>query len=243
MMKIFVYSSSVTKYKNNILCSIKPDDIVFCDSNCISRESAIYSNPNQWILFVDDDCIVEDDLFNHVKSIIQKSPNPRDLVYSGVYKNSNEANYIQRVHNFVANLWCQSSYANGSNYPYILGGIFLVHATDKKFSFDQKKQFWGAEDKLMSINLKDNGFVILRDESLQVTHLTNKSFLHFLKRAWLHGINEVKYLKKFNNVINYQFLIRNIGFANIHYVPLVGVHFFVQKLAILFQKVRQLSKL
>lgn len=243
MIKVFVYSSSSSKFRNNIVSSFKNVDIIFCNSNKITREEAIYSNPNQWILFVDDDCVVDDDLIKKAKELIQQAPQYTDVVYSGTYKNSKDASYIQRAHNFIANLWCAASYSNNSAYPFILGGIFLVHATKRDYSLIFSERFWGAEDKLMSINLKNNGFLILKAENFEVIHSTNSSFSHFIRRAWLHGVNEVKYLEKHKNTRSYQFLIGNIGVVNMYFAPLILLHFFVQRIAMQFQKVRQLSRL
>lgn len=246
MLKIIVFSSSSEVFAAKKTELQKLDlagcPVVFCDSSKQCRGEFITDNPGQWLFFIDHDCQVDQVVLHKIRSVIESNGTPGNLVYSGTYRNPVHASLLQRVHNFIANTWLEQSYTSSEHYRLILGGVFLIHS-GKKLDYSRAGDlFWGAEDKALSYVLNQQGYSINRLVDFQLTHNTSRSLQHFLKRAYLHGKNEVKYMESNRNKINYRFWTHKIGFANLNLLPLILLHFCIQRAAILFQKAPRRNK-
>lgn len=246
MIKVVIYASNEDEFKKcqsyALSSGIAKEDIIFCDSTQRSRLDIIQSNISQWLLFIDSDCEIDSSLVHNIFDIIRRSSKDTDVVFSGFYSDPQNSRYLQRAHNFIANMWLEESYLDGKPFPYILGGIFLVFNTGKNFKIQNHSHFWGGEDKLMSYLLFKNGFQIVNTKQLQIKHVTSASVIHFLRRAWLHGANEVKYFNFLKIKKNYLFMIRKVGFLNLYLLPPVLIHFCIQRVALIFQKILQVNK-
>lgn len=215
-------------------------NILWCDSLKESRGEFIGRHVGRWLLFLDHDCFVSPDALKKIADLIRKQEQAADVVFSGRYLNSQSAGYLQRGHNFIANTWLEQSYAIGSQNSLILGGVFLIHCL-KEPVFTETGRFWGAEDKMLSYELSRQGFSVQCSDQFSVRHETTGTLKHFLLRAYLHGKNEVKYFSTNNNKISYRFWIQKIGFANANLLPLILLHFCIQRAGLWFQKVRQMN--
>lgn len=245
MLKVVIFASDQSLFLNRKLelsnCSTIVNSILWCDSGALTRTSFINENLNTWLLFLDHDCILKQEVLEKIKTVLCKDPVPQDRVFSGLYLNSATASYMQKVHNFIANTWLEQSFSFDACNKLLLGGAFLIFNT-KKIETDVNDLFWGAEDKLLSYELNSLGYQFVLLKEFRIIHDTSASLYHFIKRAWLHGINEVRYLKSENNKINYLFWIRKIGFVNLHLLPLILLHFCIQKGALLIQRALPLNK-
>ena len=249
MFKIVVFCSNRDTFlkicENLIKLGILYEDIIFADSGFKNREQIIAENRRQWLLFVDHDCELTEEVLNIAKKFshaaFENSKSQRSQVVAGLYKNRLGSNIFQLAHNFIANTWVRQSYKYQGQPPLMLGGIFMVFCSLETWEADISIR-WGAEDKLMAYHLRDAGFDFMLCEELQVYHSTNPSLKHFLRRAFLHGINDVMLIPKNENQFKISYWLREIGFANWPLVPLILLHFCIQKVAKLIQTVRQMNK-
>lgn len=244
MFKIVIFASDravfIERKAELIGLTVPALNILWCDSLKQSRGEFIGRHVGEWLLFLDHDCFVSSETLKKLADLIREQTQAGDVVFSGRYINSESAGYLQRGHNFIANTWLEQSYAVGSQNSLILGGVFLVHCLRKPV-FSQAERFWGAEDKMLSYELSQQGFSVRFSEAFSVRHETTGSLKHFLKRAYLHGKNEVKYFRTNNNKISYRFWIQKIGFANASLLPLILLHFCIQRAGLWFQKARQMN--
>lgn len=240
MFKIVVFtinlSTFIKKKQELIKNSVWEDSIIWCDSSRNTRVSVINKHLGTWLFFLDCDCVVDQNTLDYVKQLIEEEPMPTNSVYSGRYENPVSPSYFQKVHNFIANTWLEQSYGKEESNNLILGGVFLIHSTQKIENFENAL-FWGAEDKALAYELNSLKYKMSYIKELRVRHNTSSSCRHFIRRAYLHGVNDVKYFKNNKNRINYLFWIRKIGFANLYLSPLILLHFCIQKMAVLIQKV------
>ncbi len=244
MFKIVIFTSDSAVFAERkaelIGLTVPALNILWCDSLMESRGEFIGRNVGLWLFFLDHDCFVSPEALKKIAALIKENSKAKDVVFSGRYLNSQSAGYLQRGHNFIANTWLEQSYAIGSQNGLILGGVFLIHCS-KAAVFTQKGRFWGAEDKILSYELSRQGFAVQFSDAFSVRHETTGTLKHFLMRAYLHGKNEVKYFTTNNNKISYRFWIRKIGFANASLLPLILLHFCIQRAGLWFQKVRQMN--
>lgn len=197
-------------------------------------------------MFLDSDCFLTPESLHYLEKNLGNRENaqPSELSYClcGHYLNPENASYLQKVHNFIANTWLQHSYAVAGQLPMLLGGCFAIHLSSKLNIEEPRPLFWGAEDKVLALELYKKRVLLSYQPHISVTHRTNSDWSRWLRKAWLHGINEVKYCFDQNQPISGLFWIRKIGFSNLNLLPAVLTHFFVQRAAMLFQIVRQTSK-
>lgn len=240
MFKVVVFASEISIFnaRKAELEALLPGCILWCDSTKQCRGDFINQHIGMWLLFLDHDCFVSGETLENIKILIRTRSAYGDVVFSGRYLNSESAGYLQRAHNFIANTWLEQSFAFAAQNSLMLGGVFLVHST-KKIVFKYQDRFWGAEDKVLSYELSQQGFNFSFLENFRVRHETTGTLNHFLNRAYLHGKNDVIYLKTSNNKISYRFWIQKIGFANASLLPLILLHFCIQRAALWFQKARQ----
>lgn len=241
--KVVVYSGDAFQYAKaeTALLSIGLDkqSVIRCNSGQESRQDVINNNPNCWLFFLDSDCYLDKDTILLVDKLTSLKSEIA-LVHCGYYNNPLESSYMQRLHNFMANTWLEES-AQDPEKNYLLGGVFLIY-TKTPIMINEKNNFWGAEDKKLALDLKQCGYQLNYNKDIRVEHRTSKSILHFLRRSYLHGKNEKFFLEYKKTEINYRFWIDKIGFANLHFLPLVLLHFCIQKMAKLFQKALLLSR-
>ncbi len=239
--KVAVFSHTENAYarkqKGLQALGLSPGQVLWCNSQTTDRLSFLNRLPGEWIFFIDSDCLPTAKTLKTVEELIRRSK--KNYVGVGCYVNPEEATFFQRGHNFIANAWLEQSFFCEQE-PLLLGGVFLVRA-EHPVSNDEGAVFWGAEDKSLAYDLKSAGFEFEYCTGLEVVHDTSRSFRHFVKRAAMHGVNEVKYVGKNRNPLSYRFWIRKIGFANLSLLPLILLHFCIQKAAVLVQKARRPS--
>lgn len=213
---------------------------IWCDPARTSRADVINSYPGGWIFFLDHDCTVTSQTHAEAASIIRKCRDENSqnsgLVIAGRYKNPERSGWLQRFQNFVANTWVEGSYQSPN--PFVLGGAFMVRKNAAANLPQADVRFWGAEDKLLSYSMADIGMRFIDAPNLEVIHQTASGWGHFFRRAYLHGLHDAQYVRR-KSQISYRFWICKIGVANLNLLPLVVLHFCIQRAALLFQKVRQ----
>ena len=217
---------------------IEKENIIWADSSRYSRQHYINANLNQWLFFLDHDCHTDAETFSVLEKVMLAAPGSVSTAVAGRYENPVPSSLLQRAHNFIANGWLEHSFQQGDGV--LLGGIFLIYST--KIIEDSSVVFWGAEDKALSYQLKDQGFNLQFNPRLRVVHRTSRKFFHFLRRAWLHGTNEVRYLPKTRSRVNYLYWLGKVDLADLSLVPLIVLHFCIQKAGLLFQTIRPGNK-
>lgn len=245
MLHIVIYAFSELEFinlKNHcVLHGFTEPNIIWCDSRVQDRTKALNSvSAGSWVLFLDADCALNINTVLWLKSKCSEKID-KNTVCAGVYKNPSYSNLVQQSHNFIANNWVLASYELNQPKKVFLGGAFLVYLKSQ-FVLEAEIHFWGGEDKKLAYQLNQAGFDFIYEPNIQIVHNTTKSLYRFLKRAFIHGKNEIKYLEKNENNINYRFWFRKIGFANLRLFPLIVLHFCMQKVGLYSQKVLQMNK-
>lgn len=248
-LNIVIVANSLNQFdllkKNLISANIIPQRFIWCDMRSQSRAMIINQNIGGCLLFLDADCMLDRLLYNELIEYIKLPDNiQKKFVICGLYKNPNKSKYLQRAHNFVANTWLESSFidANSSANRFLLGGAFLVNAIES-INIEHEEIFWGGEDKILSLRLKEKEYLFILNKNFQVEHATSCLFSHFFHRAIMQGKNEILVPSMPKARINYQFWFRKIGFANLPLLPLILFHFCIQKTAQMFQKIHQVRTL
>jgi hypothetical protein len=237
---IFTDSQNLYQQRQKLFASMgyPAGNVLWGDSSKFSRLDIFHQNQGERLCFLDHDCWLSAETLDTINRIFSEQPG--DFVSAGLYENPPVAHALQKVHNLIANGWLEHSHLKG-NRGFLLGGIFLARVS-AALPQASGKLFWGAEDKALAQLFHDAGIRIFFEPQLRVTHETSSSVFHFVRRAWLHGVNEVKYTKNSGTKINFLYWLRKAGFANLNLMPLVLLHFCIQKTALLFQTVRQVNK-
>lgn len=249
--KIVIYANQLSDYENLKNYLLQQDSnfgpIIFCDSKSQTRGEVICQFKNQWLYFLDSDCYPKPESLKHIMQLI-KTEEKKSVVISGLYHNPSHGRYLQKVQNKISNVWLSLSYELDYKYKNLLGGNFLIfNKSDLAVeSANVSKLFWGAEDLFLGHLLADNGFQFLKDEKIAVEHKTSYAFKHFIRRAWLHGVNEIKYIERSkagSNRIKYFVWLRRFGSQDLFLFPAIFLHFCIQKLAKLTQIILQGRKI
>ncbi|MCC2677712.1 MAG: hypothetical protein K0R29_288 [Pseudobdellovibrio sp.] len=242
MIKVIIYcenSESFSRQRSLITHEgFKDAEIIFGDSTLKTREQLINENLNSWILFLDHDCVPTAAAIKEIRKVTAKEfPGPS--VYAGLYENPLNATALQETHNAIANTWLEQSYVDPLGEAVVLGGIFLIFASVSVQTPPQK--FWGAEDKLLAKHLKDAGYKLQLLKDMKAVHDTSKSFIHFVRRAILHGRNDAIYFAD-EGGSKASYWIQKTDFSDLRLTPLILLHFCIQKGAKAAQKVLRKSK-
>lgn len=247
-MIIVIFASDELKFANNkrklIDLGYSEQNIIFANSNTQTRLDIIKKNPNQWLFFMDHDCfltIAQSEVLNNLIASLNHT-NSENRIVAGEYANSKQNSSIQKAHNWIANTWLKASYEASSKDTLLLGGVFLVYSNGVASVDDLGVGVWGAEDKHLALLLRNQGFKFNHNPDLRAEHTTTKSFKHFIKRAYWHGVNDVKYFNQHQQGSSFLYWLRKIDFLDVRLVALVALHFFVQRVAKIFQTIRQLNK-
>lgn len=240
---IVVFSHSeddFVKAKSRLEChGITKENIHFCNSKITTRLAFIKKQPNRWLLFLDSDCEISPETVVVLKSHAEKKQTEK--IFVGIYSNPQWASYLQKVHNFIANTWLQSSYEFTTQKRKLLGGAFFIFVDQEKLknTNEPEQLFWGAEDKFLSQQLLKISYDLRCEPKFKVTHYTSKKLNHFIRRAWLQGYNDhfvVNSDAKEKLEINYW--LSELAKTNLWLTPAVLVHFLILQSGKLFQKVR-----
>lgn len=250
--KICIYADSETAYQHclNKIPTKKKADVLFCHSQMNSRLNVILSNHDKWILFIDSDCEISEEILLKIETVSELES--KNHVYCGQYINPKPSRYLQQVHNFIANTWIQANFY--VNEPVFVGGAFLIFSDaqisaelQREWGRQQHNLFWGAEDKWLSQVLIKAGFRFKYAKWLLINHHTTSRWKHFFRRAFLQGYHDSKanlILKsdRFNlSKMNYWFL--KLVSTNWLFHPAVGIHFFVLMMGKLIRQIHQLNNL
>lgn len=222
----------------------KKVQLIFCDSNTKDRSDIILQFPNRWLLFIDADCIPTVEAIKKIYDFISTASGADfSMILVGRYLDPVKSNYLQKGHNFIANVWVQSYvYPNSTEIP-LLGGIFCLFSDPQKTAqLKRADKKWGGEDKRLGNNLRYCGYSLSFSSELEVIHETSRNFFHFFRRAFLHGFNETKVKKPLiKNQSRITFAKKvSFWFSEIHrtglvLAPVVLLHFLILALGKLAQ--------
>lgn len=230
--KIVVYAGAedvfAARRAQLVRLGMEPEHVLWCDSGRRSRMAMLNRHPGEWLCFLDHDCRPDTELLSELARRAADTSGGKKA-FAGRYRNPEGAGYLQRTHNFIANTWLEESYQPGKK-PLLLGGIFMAFNPGTALP-EPATLFWGAEDKQLAHELERAGFVLRLAENLLVEHGTAASWRHFFRRARLHGSNDARYLTDRGDRVSYPFWIRKVGFANLSLLPLVVLHFCIQRAA------------
>lgn len=221
------YSSSCAQFENfkkdflekNATCSINAYvfEILWFNSKNKSRLYYINKHINEWILFLDHDCQIDKENLSWLRSKINSSSED-NLIFAGSYVNTAASSYLQKAHNYIANCWLRKKQNR------ILGGAFLIYS---KMHFSdsvvEENLFWGGEDAHLARTLLDKGFCFFQPLDFKVIHLTNMSFKHFVKRAFLHGLH---YCMDLDHTGHRKLTTNYLAVDSVNLWPAVLLHFF-----------------
>lgn len=244
MFKIAIYASGEESFQKTAgelqILGFTREALYFADSRKQTRLSAINQNVGQWILFIDHDCVLSASMRREVDKLIQRYDESGTVVLAGLYENPVPATRLQRAHNWIANKWLELSFQD-LNQPVILGGCFLIR-TKNSISGVLPQDMWGAEDKLLARLLHENGVSFFFHPELKMKHNTSKDWLHFFRRAWLHGQNDSVGDEKKTIGHRYSAWLKKIASADFDLTALILLHFCIQKTAKQVQQVLRTSK-
>lgn len=212
------------------------DKVIWCNPATESRLDIIQNYKNTWLCFLDHDCRLNQNTIDTLNNLIEEAASDVKAVYAGQYTNSLKSGYLQKAHNFIANGWMAHSFDQPRHVRFFLGGAFLIRS-EGDFSEYAFENFWGAEDKYLAYVLQEKGFSVLKSEGFLVEHNTSSKFIHFVRRAYLHGLNEKKNKFHRKEKISYWFWLRRFDSSNLYLLPPVVFHFCIQKAARLMRKV------
>ena len=245
LFKIVVFSTSAASFESKsrqlVKAGVEATSLIWGDSRRFSRAEVINQNRRQWLFFMDHDCELAPETLEVLRAQINAISRPVNHVVSGTYQNPHGCTSLQSAHNFIANTWLEYSFQSENQAKLLLGGVFLIYCSEK-IDNSEYPLFWGGEDKTLSYQLSGMGFHQSYNSELRVIHHTSSEIWHFLKRAYLHGKHEVKFVRDNKNRLNYLYWIRKIDFADLGLTFLVLLHFCIQKSALLFQTIRPGNK-
>ena len=210
------------------------------------RSQTFFLYPGQWLLFLDHDCELSEEIFYRIQNELNSLNH--STVYAGFYQNPEKSSLLQRTHNFICNVWLKKHLVNLKSERF-LGGFFLLHSNEKLIEFaklqSQQQLFWGAEDDILAKTLVQKySYNIQLCPEWFVTHNTTKSFNHFVRRAFWQGWNKAKYLKDEGRNIKKSLFD---GCSSLHeqetgIVVFVLLHFLILTLAEKLQAIVQWSR-
>ncbi len=247
MFKTAVYASADESFQKKSLeleaLGLKKDLIYFADSRRFTRLDVINRHVGEWVLFIDHDCSLDSPTKEKILQLLTEYQGESSAVVAGLYENPRPATRLQRAHNWIANAWLESSYADGTpgEAPLVLGGCFLVRVSNA-VTGNLPQDMWGAEDKLLARILKHNGAKFYFHPEIKMKHNTSSSWNHFLRRAWLHGLNDVDYAIKTSARLRYSAWLKKIASADSDLTVLVLLHFCIQKTATLIRQILRMNK-
>lgn len=191
------------------------------NSNGVSRENELQKSEAAWVLFLDEDCELPDNLYLlRAQEIIDQSPT--SSYFGGFYLSKVNAPYSVKAYNQLCNAWVLNSQSKKSTYN-LLGGCLLVRANSVRWGIKENPISWGGEDTYMLRKWQESGrWGCVRSE-LSVYHCPEKQTFKKLKsRAYVHGQHRYIY-----NLGTKSISSEGVTYAlkNIKYWPVWFAHF------------------
>ncbi len=148
--------------------------------NCAARHAT-----GEWILFLDDDC-----LLSSANSIIDrvarhKSARNRKTVFCGGYASELELGIFGKSYNLIASHWAIAKNLNG-HFRFLAGNFSIFREAFQASGFDESLTDGGEEVELAS-RLIQRGARIEFVKALDVVHRSDHNCRSFFRRAWEHG--------------------------------------------------------
>lgn len=245
MFKFILFCSQEKQFhilrQHLLSLGIDTKHILHANSNLHTRIQFINQNIDTFLFFLDHDCLPTLTSLEIFETIRNENENNKNIVVTGFYENPRNAHYLQKIHNFIANNWLEISYQTPVHASFLLGGVFVIKANELLVD-SGLNHFWGAEDKYLSELFHKQNFNFVCEPKLKVIHNTSAKWSHFFNRAWLHGVNDVVYTSSYLPSNRYLYWLKKIDYSNLYLMPLILLHFCIQKMAKLFQTIRQPHK-
>ncbi len=244
MFKVAVYASNDESFQKTAaqlqITGFEKNVLYFADSRQQTRLDVINQNVGQWVLFIDHDCALSPLTRDALVRLTHRYEEAGAVVLAGLYENPVPSTRLQRAHNWIANTWLELSFQQ-LNQPVILGGCFLIR-TNNSISGVLPQDMWGAEDKLLARLLNENAVSFFFHPEIKMKHNTSKGWMHFFRRAWLHGQNDLTNFVEETNGHRYSAWLKKIASADLDLTALILLHFCIQKTAKQVQQVLRTNK-
>ena len=153
-----------------------------------ARNKGLEKANGEIVLFLDDDMILENDLFlsSHVAA---HAANPQVAAVGGPYRLTGTSTVWDRAYHKIADEWLRRHTTTGSQTTQLLGGNFSLKKSvlaRNELSFDEVIGFGGAETGLCR-RLAIAGEKLLFIEDLVINHAPQMSRSRFFQKAYLQG--------------------------------------------------------
>jgi|SRR3989338_3979019 len=245
--RIFVFSANLSDYQRcqRLLAeNILDVEMKYCQST-ENRMHYLKKNTG-WVIFIDSDCYISSEVFKLMCQRIQSQQWVKSHVYTGTYMDPEDTSYLQKVHNFIANTWLRSHFQFSQSEKTLLGGAFAMYCDPQRLEkIESGALFWGGEDSFLARQLVQNQYEIQFDSDFVVTHATQKTWSHFLRRAFKQGQNSnfSRGRSSRKSIENSKYWFSELAKLNRGLVPAVLLHFLVLWLGRGFQKIRPRNNL
>lgn len=152
-----------------------------------ARNAAVRDARGEFVLFIDDDCILPDEKYLTLAFTLAKSS--AKIGWAGSYTdNSTGLTFASSFYNYVSNLWLSSFNSHGQ-VSVILGGcavfprkeLLTCHAL---FAENDEQ---AGEEFLFTESLSKSGITTFYHKDLSVGHDPHCDFGTLMKKSWNHG--------------------------------------------------------
>lgn len=154
-----------------------------------ARNQGIFASRFEIILFVDDDCWLEDDRLLQKHFLIHKNKNML-FALGGDYILAPGAKFFDRCYHSIQMKWLHAGRLNKSNNEtvYLIGGHFSVKrkiVLENCLSFNEEIAYGGSE--LSFFNSAYQMGLSMNLENLSVIHETKESYVSVTRKLYLQG--------------------------------------------------------
>lgn len=140
------------------------------------------------VLFIDDDCVVDDDLFaqKHIDAHLTDKKTP---AFGGPYKLAPSSSLWDQIYHLNNLNWIDSNKMSPDRSLALLGGNTSYKAAifKKGFHFTEEITYGGSEtplNTLLSLKYGPLGYL----QETPITHDTNLSFFKLIRKAYMQGL-------------------------------------------------------
>lgn len=155
-----------------------------------ARNKGLRLSTGKYILFLDDDCLIEDAGF------IPRLMNLADeegYIHGGSYALSGKPRYWSRIYQAVNHLWLRSGKSEKGQI-HLLGGFIFARSEVKPFIHFPPELKWGGEEKEMLRHLERHSpYTGKWHSDFTLTHLDESDFSAFARRAYRQGVAAGKF--------------------------------------------------
>ena len=159
-----------------------------------ARNFGLKAATTRYVLFIDDDCLIEESetihkLFEFVKS------HDSYQAWGGRYRLDSPSTYWSRVYHSIQNAWLDLGLTHQQVEAQNLLGGFLVLRKDSMQLFENSIS-WGGEETLLLRQLQKLGLKAALNNEVCLLHRDQSGIGKFFKRAYYQGLNRGRHQLK-----------------------------------------------